>query len=190
MNQLLMKVLIMIGISLLLSSCGFRLRSATEVPTQLHTLYLKTSSPYSPLVTQLKATLQSLSIKLAKNRCESIYTLNLTGIHFSQSNPAITTTNLAVSITYSLSVNIQITAANNKTVTSIQKLYATRSISQNPSQVYTPGAATLAQQELRRDIISQIYYVLVSKNTYRKLHSPYYTKSNKLTCTLTNSMPL
>jgi len=190
MNQLITKILVMTVISLVLSGCGFHLRSAAKVPAQLHTLYLKTPSPYSPLVTQLKATLKSFGIRLVKNHCKAAYTLNLKKIHFSQSNPAITTTNLAVSFTYSLTVNIQITTANNKAVTPLQTLYATRSISQNPSQVYTPGAATLARQELRRDIISQIYYALISKNTDRKLHSLCFTKSNKPICTLTHSMPL
>lgn len=154
---------------LLLSSCGFHPRRASEIPPQLHTLYIETQQPYNPLITQLKDMLRSLDVNIVKKPAQAAYTLHIDKIAFSQSNPPITTTRLAVSFTYSLSVSVQISISKGKDVTRKKVLSATRSISQNASQVYTPGTATLARHELRRDIISQIYYLLISNDTRNAL---------------------
>ena len=163
------KILIFLLGVFLLSGCGFHPRRARDIPPSLHTLYLKTQNPYNPFITQLKALLTSLDIKLVKHHSQAPYTLNVINVVFSQSNPAITTTTLAVSFTYSLNVTIQINDRSGKAVTPLKTLHATRSISQNASQVYTPGTATLVKQELQHDIISQIYYVLVSNNLRKSI---------------------
>ena len=155
---------------LFLSGCGFHPRRSTDIPPQLRVLYVKTQQPYTPLITQLKAMLKSLNIKLAQRNTEAPYTLNITDIAFSQSNPPITTTTLAISFTYSLNVTASITDRDGKDLIPQKNLHASRYISQNASQVYTPGTATLVRQELNRDIISQIYYLLISNNLRRALN--------------------
>lgn len=152
-----------------LSGCGFRPRQAADVPPELHTLTLKTERPYSGLVTQIKSMLRSLNITLVNQTSQAPYTLNITNINFDHSNPPVTTTSLAVTLTYSMSATVQLVSRNGKILIPARTLSATRSISQNPSQVYTPGTATLAKQELRRDITSKLYYLLTSNNTRRAL---------------------
>lgn len=164
------RILIILVSTLLLTGCGFHPRRANDVPPELHTLYLKSSKPYSPLITQLRSMLASLNIKLVNKQSDAPYTLNVSNIVFSQSNPPITTTTLAVSFSYTMSVSVHIQARDGKQLIPTKSLSAQRSISQNASQVYTPGTATLAKQELRRDIISQIYYVLISNNLRNALH--------------------
>jgi len=155
---------------LLLSGCGFQPRQASDVPPQLHTLTLQSSKPYGNLTTQVKAMLRSLDITLVKRHEQSPYTLHIISITFSQSNPPITTTSLATTETYSLTVNIKLTSRSGKMIIPEKMISASRSISQNASQVYTPGAATLAKQELQRDVISKLYYLLTSNNTRKALN--------------------
>lgn len=165
-----MKRLIVILLStLLLSSCGFHPRRAADIPAQLRTLYIQTKMPYSEFITRLKDMLQALDIRLTKYSNQAPYTLEIDSIHFQQSNPAITTTSLAVTITYSLSIKVSLTSKSGKKIISERALSASRSLSQNPSQVYTPGTATLAKQELRRDVISQLFYLLTSNETKNAL---------------------
>jgi len=161
--------LILVMLCLLLSGCGFSLRHASDIPPELQTLALQTQKPYSGLVVQIKAMLQSLNIKLVKQPSQAPYTLKITNINFNQSNPPITTTTLAVTLTYSLSISVILMSRSGKIIIPNTRISAVRSISQNPSQVYTPGTATLARQELRRDITSKLYYLLTANNTRRAL---------------------
>lgn len=167
-------IFITILLTALLSGCALRPRSANAIPVQLHRIYLSTENPYNTFTTQLKAMLQSLNVTLVQSPQNAPYTMDITQYEFSQSNATITTTNLATTFTYTLSMQITILNSAGTTLIGPKSLSASRSVVQNASQVYTPGTATLAKQELRRDIISQLYYVLVSGNTRRAL-----TKRNK-----------
>ncbi len=157
-------LLIIMVLALSLAGCGFRPRSAAAIPAQLHHVYLSTKNPYSAFATQLKAMLRSLKITLAASEHNAPYTIEISHYKFSQNQPHITTTSLAVTFTYSIQLEISI-LNHGKIIVGPKSLGASRSIVQNASQVYTPGTATLAKQELRRDLISQIYYFLVSEDT-------------------------
>lgn len=162
-------IALILASTLLLSSCGFQPRQASDVPSQLHTLFLQTTKPYSDLITQLTAMLNSLNIKLVKQRSHAPYTLQILRITYTQSNPSITTTTLAVTLTYTLVISVQLISQSGRIIIPNTTLRASRSISQNPSQVYTPGNTTLSKQELRRDVISQLYYLLTANNTRKAL---------------------
>ena len=163
-----MSIIRLIIVSIMLTAltgCAFHPRSAADIPPQLKQVYLDTKNPYSAFTTELKAMLSSLHMTLDKTRNEAPYTIKITRYQFLQSNPSITTTSLAVTFTYSISLHISILNRSGKTILGPRSLSASRSMVQNASQVYTPGTATLAKQELRRDVISQIYFVLASENT-------------------------
>jgi len=169
----LMKRLIIIFFMLTaLTGCGFHPRSAADIPPQLKDIYLNTKNPYSAFTTELKNMLRSLDITLAKTRLDAPYTIKINNYKFLQSNPAITTTSLAVTFTYSITLQISIFNHTGKQILGPKSLGTSRSIVQSPSQVYTPGTSTLIRQELRRDIISQIYFVLASENTRHALNNP------------------
>jgi len=161
--------LIVIVLALSLTGCAFHPRSAADIPPQLHHVFLDTKNPYSAFTTQFKAMLRSLNITLDKTRHLAPYTIKITHYKFSQSNPPITTTSLAVTFTYSISLKISIQSQSGKTIEGPRSLGASRSLVQSASQVYTPGTATLTKQELQRDVISQIYYFLVSEDTRHAL---------------------
>lgn len=166
-------ILLVIISSLLISGCGFQPRRASSIPPQLRHLDIQTSKPYSEFITELSELLTSLDIQLSVNKKEAPYTLQVLNINYSQSNPPITTTSLAVTLTYTLSVNVRLIDRQNKNIIRKTLITASRSIAQNPSQVYTPGTATVIKQELRRDVTSKIYYLLIANNTRNALnHAP------------------
>lgn len=164
------KQILIIGLCSVLAACGFHPRRASDVPAPLHTLHLQTRTPYNPLVTETTDMLKALDVKLVSLPTQANYTLRLDKINFHQSIPSITTTSLAVTLTYTLSVEVQLLDAKSHRIVIEKRLSSKRSISQNASQVYTPGTATLVIQALRRDIVSQLYYLLVSNKTRSGLH--------------------
>jgi len=168
----LIRILCVIALILSLAGCGFRKRSADDIPPQLHHVYLDTTNPYSVFTTQFASMLKALNITLDKTHDTAPYTIKISGYKFLQSNPAITTTSLAATFTYSLDLDVSILSRSGKIIAGPKSLAASRSIVQIASQVYTPGTATLAKQELRRDMISQIYYFLISENTRHALQAP------------------
>jgi len=165
-------ILCIVALILSLTGCAFRARSSADIPSQLHHVYLETKNPYSTFSTQFAAMLRALHITLDKTPHMAPYTIKISHYKFLQSNPAITTTSLAVTFTYSLDLSVSILSKSGKIIAGPKSLRAWRSIVQNASQVYTPGTATLAKQELQRDIISQIYYFLVSEDTRHALDKP------------------
>ena len=165
-----MRIIIIIALTLSLTACAFHPRNAEDIPLQLKTIYLNTDNPYSEFTTQLKNMLQSLDIKLAKSRFRAPYQIRIKHYKFTQSHPALTTTMLAVTFTYSLRLNLSIYNKAGKSIIGPLKLSTSRTVVQNASQVYTPGTATLAKQELRRDLISRIYYVLISEEVKKALY--------------------
>jgi len=158
-----------IALSLSLTGCAFRQHKASNIPLPLHHIYLETKNPYSVFTTQFTSMLRSLNITLANTHHTAPYTIKISTYNFSKNTPAITTTTLIVTSTYTLSLNISILDKSGKMIIGPKSLRASQSTVQSASQVYTPGTATLAKQALRRDIISQIYYFLISENTRRAL---------------------
>ena len=148
-----------------LTGCGFRPRSAADIPPQLHPVYLSTRNPYSAFTTELRAMFKSLHIGLAKSRFSAPYTIKISHYRFTQSNSTITTTTLAVTFTYETTLDISILDPTGKRIAGPKTVSAVRSLVQTASQVYTPGSVTLVKQELRPDVISHIYYFLVSGDT-------------------------
>ena len=142
--------------TLLLAACSFHPRNAADIPPQLRILYLKTQQPYNPLITQLKAMLNSLNIKLAPNRAAAPYTLNIIKISFSQSNPPITTTSLAVSFTYVLSVTITIDDASGRALIPPKNLSARRSIARAYASPSSRYCSSLRGAFARRHLIQAL----------------------------------
>ena len=161
-------------IFLSLTACAFHPRSAADIPLPLRHIYLDTKNPYSAFTTELKAMLTALPITLVKTRFNTPYTIRISNYHFLQTNPSITTTSLAVTFTYSITLQISILNQTGKTIYGPKSLGASRTRVQNSSQVYTPGTATLTKQELRQDIISKVYYVLASEDTKRALDNKHH----------------
>ncbi len=86
------KFLFIFAFSILLSSCGFHLRTQSQLPQQLRVLYVQSKTPYGSFETQLRQTLQSSGVKIVKSPDASPVTL-----HIVSTNLANTTTTIGPS---------------------------------------------------------------------------------------------
>lgn len=158
-SNLITKIFVIAITILLLSGCGFHMRSTHNIPTPLQQLNLEAQNPDGMVAVQLKALLQSLPITLSKN---ARYTLQLSKAQTQHSKANISNTTQASTISYTQ--HIQASIVNTKTQhTLIQKTFSA-SVSQvlNQNQVITSGTNTIATQDLPHNLVTDIYLWLTT----------------------------
>ncbi|MCX7121254.1 MAG: hypothetical protein NTZ67_05725 [Gammaproteobacteria bacterium] len=150
--------------SFICAGCGFHMRSASDFPPQLKTVYFSSGKPYSALTTRLITLFQSMNIQVVKKQSKAQFSIVLSKDRFIYSRPDIVDTTLPTSINFSHSA--MITVINNKNKKEIMSHYfiAAESLTLNVNQIYTINDNTLIRQQLDRKIASLIYYWLTSNN--------------------------
>lgn len=162
-------LILLISLSLFCSGCGWQLRNAHEVPAQIKSLYLDNETYDSHFNAALLALLSSMQVHLAAQPSAAPFTLVVTRYTFSHTNPAISTTNVAITYTYTMSVTLAITDAKGKVLVPAKQITASRDITVNTNQIFTINSTTLFKEELQRDIINIVYYWLTSAQTQKLL---------------------
>lgn len=158
-----------IGIALVLTACGFAPRSASEVPPQLHVLYLDSSNPYSPVAVQLQRTLQSVNVHFVNNMKDAPVTLHISSENFTYTIPTILDSSNAASYSYTIKVVYRLQTSTGKIITDPKTVAITRSLIQNANQVYVPNAAALMKGEITRTVVIVLYHDLMSLKTRHAL---------------------
>src|SRR3990167_2953593 len=153
-------LLIVTALCSMLTNCGLHSRSPSDIPPQLHTLYLDTSNPDSHLSLQLKRTLASLDVHVVPSSTEAPVTLRIMSSAMTHDTPTIFYSGNAVSYTYSLSTTLQLVKRNGKPIAGATTLNVTRSLLQNANQVYTPEATRMMERQLTTTMTSLIYNYL------------------------------
>jgi LPS-assembly lipoprotein len=149
---------VFLAITLLLSSCGFRLRGYQTVPPQMHTLYVACDTPYDPFILQLKSTLLSMDVNVVKSAHAAPITLQITAIDFNEAltsisaNTQVKTYNLIYQITF------QLVSAQGKIIYGPQTIIANAPYVTGDYQLLADSQAlqTLKQQ-MRRDLFTQLF---------------------------------
>lgn len=162
-----------IGITLCLSltGCGFKFRSAREVPPQLHTVYLDTPNPYSRLTTRLSRILKSVNIHLAYSRQWSPVTLHIISNQMSDDIPTILYSGNATPYNYTLTTRFELLQSNGRIILPPNTLTLSDSLLHNANQVYTPEASKLIEQQLTYTMATLIYYHLISLDARKALQN-------------------
>lgn len=163
-------IIALILFCMLCSGCGFQVRSKDDFPKELNTVYFSSGKPYSVLSEQLNELFQSMDVRLAKTRSDARFSIILSHDNFSYSRPDMVNTTLPTNLNFMQSATLII--INNKTNTMIgsRSFSTSQSLTLNANQIYTNNANHLIQYELNRQIVSMIYYWLISKNTKDALH--------------------
>ncbi|HLD84266.1 MAG TPA: hypothetical protein VI844_00685 [Coxiellaceae bacterium] len=148
-----------------LSSCSFEPRSARYFPKELDRVYLSTEKPYSPLATNFNALLRSMHAEVVKKNSDAPYSIIISNDVFSYSRPVMVDSSLPSTLNFSQTATL--TIRNNKNDHDVlSKVFSTaQSLTLNANQIYTQNANTLIQQSLNREMISLIYYWLISSHT-------------------------
>ncbi len=152
------------------TGCGLTLRKASALPTELHKVYFSTEKPYSLLSVQLKELLRSMNVHLLKPTSGARFSIVISSDIFSHSLPDLVDTTLPTTINFSQSATISIEDNLHHTTIASQSFTTTQSITLNTNQIYTINANSLIHQQLTHEMISFIYYWLISTNIKDTLH--------------------
>ncbi|MDF1655283.1 MAG: hypothetical protein P1U34_09245 [Coxiellaceae bacterium] len=166
-----LRLTVIASLSLLLIGCGIHFRSPDELPAGLRSMYLQTSDPYSNLSNLLTRMFAALDIKMLKNSAKADYVFEVIGTTFDHDNPAITTSNQAITLTYRLLLIFQI-KRDGKVVFGPRQLTATREVILNANQLFMNNVSPLVKQQLDRRMTDLVFDQLISGEALKAMGGP------------------
>lgn len=161
MKKLLLMLLLCTGIS----GCYFHPRSPADFPTQLKPLYFAPERDYSTLAIQLRALFNSMNAAQVKNASLAVYTVKITHDYFSFSRADVVDATLPSTMLFTQTATVSVIDNHSNKVLAKQTFTTSNSVTLNANQVYTANSNDLIRQELNHNLISLIYYWLISTNT-------------------------
>ena len=167
----------MVFCALLLSSCGFHLRSDQSLPTPLRVLYVNSDDPYGTFTANLKKSLQAVGVYLTKTPNESAYILQV-----SQTNLGLTTTSAGNSnqaTIYTGNYSVQISLMNNKqkVLVPTQIVKSTTTFIVNPQQTLSStNQNDLIAKQLQYETINKIFAILTSEQIQKAVRTSHENK--------------
>ncbi len=159
-------------ICLNLTACGFHLRSAQDLPPQLHELCVVTPKPGSSFSHKLNRMLSSLDLKIVDSCASAPYKLEIYDTSLTRDNPAITTADQALIFNYTFSANLDLSDKQARSMISRRSLVATRAVILNSQQIYTSYNTSAIQGQLEQIILSQLYDQLTLSETKANFVKP------------------
>lgn len=145
-----------------LTACGFKPRSPSDIPQQMRVLYLDSSNPYHPLVVQLRRTLKALNVQFTQFKKNAPVILQINGINWNAIIPPIVSTTNTITYTYVLHVTVALETKEGKRVRGPHTFSLSRTLVQNNAQLYTPNATRLMKREMTRTMVDLIYHYLTT----------------------------
>ncbi len=166
-----LRLTVIASLAVLLLGCGIQLRSPNELPAGLHSMYLQTSDPYSNLSNLLNRMFAALDVKMTKSPAKSSYIFEVIGSTFDHDNPAITTSNQAITLTYRLVLVFQVKQGG-KVVFGPRSLTATREVILNANQLFMNNVNPLVKQQLDRRMTDLVFDQLISEQAIKAMGGP------------------
>lgn len=153
-----------------LAGCGLHMRNRATFPAELNKIYLSDATPHTPLAIQLQELFHSMGSTLVTHPSQATFSVLVTHDHFTYNRPDVANSNLPTTMNYSQSAKIDIKYNPHDSIIASQSFVTSRSLTLNAGQIYTTNANDLMRRELTQNLISVIYYWLVSENTKDALH--------------------
>lgn len=170
---------ILVILTLVVSSCGFHTRAASNIPMLYRKMYLETDFPYDSLTTQLKDQLTAVKIALVDDKNTPV-TLRLGAPKFTHDMPSVSSSSYAVTYTYTLSISVTLITKDGTVLAGPKTFNASDGLMLNANQIYTTSAAPLLKRELERNIIDLIYHWLTIQK-YTPRDKKHHANSHKTT---------
>lgn len=167
--QALIKTTIITVLILLLTGCGFHLRNATSLPTQLHKVYLAADNPYGGFEITLGNQLTAAGVTLVKQSHLAQFTLHVTSNYVHSSVSSGTSTQARVySLTYAATISIS--NAKGQTILESTDVSVTRNVTLSPNEVFEVSTQVeTIKQEMQIDLSTKVLNILGSKATFQLL---------------------
>lgn len=155
----------MILISSLLCACGFQLRGSYHLPPSLTAVYLQSPTPYSPLMNQLRQSLQSSQVKIVDNPFAAPYTLNVQGESFTTAQTSIGGSETMRQYTATYSVSYALQDAKGRTVYGPRTASTQSTLNLMPNEELTSSSKlNETKASMLQELVSQLLFQLSSKN--------------------------
>lgn len=153
-----------------LSGCGFTLRNAQSLPSQLQTMYYQTDNPYGDFEVLLKRSLISSKIILLPNPSKLAPTLHVS----TEDVPPSTTSSVssAAARVYTLTYRsiISVNDAQGKIIISPQTISVSRDLSLQPNEmIENASQVAIVKKEMMQELIVNMFNVLCAKDTFQAL---------------------
>lgn len=143
-------------ICLLLSGCGFHLRSAADFPASLKTLHLISKNVNAAITSELRRQLIASGVSLTSNP-NAPYTLSLMNSHINTKLPTVFDSNAASIVIYTITVSsMKLTNQKHKALIDTS-IMARQSVVYNVNQVGTAVITPLMRRTLTRQVVNSIF---------------------------------
>ncbi|BFM10731.1 LPS assembly lipoprotein LptE [Simiduia litorea] len=157
---------------LLLSSCGWHLRGALDLPSDLNSIYLTGAS--GSLRSAIDKQLDANNIALAASASEAQYVLAISDEDTKQRTAALGSDALAAEYEYTASANFELRRPDGTLLGAADKVQVVRSVNFDATQVLGASSESqLVKEEMTRELASQLIRrmsFLAKKNTQQ--HNP------------------
>lgn len=160
-----MQFIFMALMSTLLCACGFQLRGSYHLPPSLTAVYLQSPTPYSPLMNQLRQSLQASQVKVVNNPFAAPYTLSVQGENFNTVQTSIGGSETMRQYTATYSVSYVLQDAKGKAVFGPRAASTTSTLNLMPNEELTSSSKLNdTKASMLQEVVSQLLFQLSSKN--------------------------
>lgn len=161
------KVCLTLIILFFLSGCGFKLRTAKSLPSQLHQVYYQTDNPYGQFEVILKKALKASRVVLLATPNATAPILHVTANYTPSTTSSVSSAEARI-YTLNYTATISISDAADKQILTPQTVSTSRNISLQPNEVFeTTPQIEIAKQEMLQELSRKILDILCAKNTFQ-----------------------
>lgn len=167
------KIGLLVAVLFLLSGCGFRLQSTSEIPAQFQTMYFQSNSPYSLLSREIKTGLENKGVNLVSSNPNRTYpSLYILSSSLSRNTISIYPDGKAAEYQIVLTVQGQVIIAGKDIYPITTKVF--RTFFDNPATALAKTTEeTMIEDEMYAQAAKQIIGKLRTVNaTDQKLNAP------------------
>lgn len=163
-------LLLLICLSMHLLGCGFRLRGHSELPEQLRALYLQSVNPYSAFTKELRAAFRAHDINVVPCAAYADITFEVLNETFNRQTVSVSASTQLIQYVLTYNVTFQLRNRAGDIILGPQVVKTSRSYAININQMLAGNdAQQQLEEEMRRDVIYQIFYRLSSRNSIRAI---------------------
>lgn len=162
--------IVIVLVMILLVGCGFKPRSQSTLPPQLHTIYVQTGEHSGQFDNTFKKSLKAMGITVLDKVDAEHLVLSLSPTTFTSDNASIGSSIQARVYNLIFTVSFQITNSQGKPIIDTQTITITKGLTLSPNEVFSASnQVDMEKQSMQQEAIIRIFNILSSKRTFELL---------------------
>lgn len=159
-------LLFILTLPLLLSSCGFSLRSSFDLPPALKTLYFESIYPYNSTSQTIRSTLQRSDVHLVDLPEQAPFSLHILEEHFTTTQSTVGSSQQMRDYTATYHITYSIKNKQDRTLIGPKTISAQRTITVTANELLENSNKSLdAKQKMIQEITTRMMHQLESYQT-------------------------